>query len=270
MTRTDWPPIIGRAAEIVLSYHTGVTLRQLFYRLLSMQLIPATGYKRLSELTAKGRRAGEFPDLIDRGRAIHQHVTFTDPANAMDVLISQYWLDRTAGQDVSLYLGCEKAGLVAQLTSWFGDLGIPILALGGNASQSYVDVVERHVHGQDRPAVLLYAGDLDASGVLIDMDFIARTDCWDKVERVALNYEQIGEYDLPKLPGEDRDPNTPKFIALYGSSFKVEVDALDPDDLRLLFQEAVDGYWDTSRYERVLAREAEDLAVLRRMAGDPS
>jgi hypothetical protein len=47
-----------------------VTLRQLFYRLVSAQVIPNSqaAYKRLSSLTAEARRNGDFPALIDRGR----------------------------------------------------------------------------------------------------------------------------------------------------------------------------------------------------------
>src|SRR5215210_5197269 len=73
--RTDWAPILERAAEIVWSYDTSVTLRQLFYRLVSKQVIPntTTAYKRLSSLTAEARRQDEFPDLIDRGRTIHRY-----------------------------------------------------------------------------------------------------------------------------------------------------------------------------------------------------
>ena len=44
-------------------------------------------------------------------------------------------------QTVSLYLGVEKAGIVEQLQEWFGDLGVPVLALGGYGSQTYVDEV---------------------------------------------------------------------------------------------------------------------------------
>jgi hypothetical protein len=74
MARLDWPAIIDRARDIVLSYDTSVTLRQLFYRLVSEQLIPNTqaAYKRLPELTAEERRQGTFPELIDRGRSIHR------------------------------------------------------------------------------------------------------------------------------------------------------------------------------------------------------
>lgn len=36
-----------------------------------------------------------------------------------------------------------------------------------------------------------------------------------------------------------------------------EVDALPPDVLRGLFDDAIQGYWDTSTYEAVVPREAE-------------
>ena len=121
--RTNWEPVIERAAEIVTSYDTGVTLRQLFYRLVSEQLIPnrQTAYKQLSELTAIARRARTFPALIDRGREIHRPVYFDDVADALAALADQYRLDRTEGQDVSLYLGVEKSGMIEQLSAWFGD-----------------------------------------------------------------------------------------------------------------------------------------------------
>jgi hypothetical protein len=35
--RPDWPAILRQAAEIVESYDTSVTLRQLFYRLVAAQ-----------------------------------------------------------------------------------------------------------------------------------------------------------------------------------------------------------------------------------------
>src|SRR6266567_2357558 len=177
--RLDWNAIVVQAAAIVRSYDTSVTLRQLFYRLVSTQVLPNTtsAYKGLSDKTAKARREGNFPDLIDRGRTIHRYQTFRDTQQATRWLADIYRLDRTQGQEHSLYVGVEKAGMVIQLQSWFGDLGIPILALGGYSSQSYVDQVIRDVSRSGRPAVLLYAGDHDPSGEDIDRDFTDRTFC---------------------------------------------------------------------------------------------
>ncbi len=272
--RIDWPAVIGQAREIVESYATSVTLRQLFYRLVSAQVIPNSqvAYKRLSALTAEARRDGTFPALIDRGRTIHEYQWFTGAEDAMTWLCRMYQLDRTRDQDVSLYLGVEKAGMVVQLQSWFGDLGVPVLALGGYSSQTYTDDVAAHAAGRARPAVLLYAGDFDPSGEDIDRDFTERSACWDKVIRVALSTDQVRDYRLPVNPGKVTDSRAAGFIERHGTLMQVELDALDPDDLRDLYQAAIDRYWDMSAYERVLEDEAADLARLRaaaaREAGD--
>jgi len=269
VSRIDWPDVIERAASVVSSYSTSVTLRQLFYRLVSAQVIPNSqaAYKRLSSLTAEARREGGFPDLIDRGRQIHQRTYFSNVGHALRSIIAAYRLDRTEGQDVSLYLGVEKAGMVVQLESWFSRLGIPVLALGGYSSQTYVDETRSHVEDQDRDAVLLYAGDFDPSGEDIDRDFIERTDCWDKVMRVALSAGQVREYGLPVNPGKTTDSRAAGFIQRHGSLMQVELDALDPDTLRSLFQTAIDGYWDESAYQAVLERERAGLWRLREVAG---
>src|SRR5262245_29902423 len=139
VARPAWPELLGRAAEIVASYDTLVTLRQLFYRLVAELLLPNTtnAYKALSKHTAEARRVGTFPPLMDRGRTIHRYATFGGVDEARLWLQTIYRRDRTDGQNVSLYLGVEKAGIVAQLQEWFGDLGIPILALGGYSSQTH-------------------------------------------------------------------------------------------------------------------------------------
>ena len=178
--QAEWSALLARAVDIVTSYDTLVTLRQLFYQLVAAQLLPNTtnAYKSLSKHTAKARREGTFPALMDRGRTIYRFHTFPTPAEARRWLQAIYRRDRTEGQRVSIYLGVEKAGIVEQLREWFGDLGVPVLALGGYGSQTYVDEVVTDVARTGRPAVLLYAGDHDPSGEDIDRDFTARTDCW--------------------------------------------------------------------------------------------
>ena len=152
--RIDWVPVIERARVFVESREPGtVTLRTVFYRLVIEALIPnvLAYYKRLSDRTAKARRAGEFPDLFDRGRSIHRYMTYPSPEAALDRLARTYRRDRTEGQEMSLYLGVEKAGHVTRLLTHFGALGIPILALGGYASQSYVKEIAAEVEAR-RPS----------------------------------------------------------------------------------------------------------------------
>jgi hypothetical protein len=260
-----WPPILAAAARIVASYQeTGVTLRQLFYRLVAAELLPNTQnvYKGLSKCTAAARRAGTFPALIDRGRTIHSHAAWDSPEDARRALRQQYRRDRTEGQARTVYVGVEKSGMVAQLEHWFGAQGLPILALGGYSSQTYADDVREDADAQGRPAVLLYAGDFDPSGEDIPRDFCERAGCFDVVRRVALSAEQVRSYALPPLPGKATDSRAAGFVAKHGSLMQVELDALPPDTLRELYQDALAEFWDTSAYEASMDREAAERAQL--------
>jgi hypothetical protein len=263
--RPDWPALLEQAAAIVNSYDTQVTLRQLFYRLVAAALLPNTtnAYKALSRYTAEARRAGTFPALMDRGRTIHRYTAFGGAAEAREWLARIYRRDRTEGQRVSVYLGVEKAGIVAQLQEWFGDLGVPVLALGGYGSQTYVENVIADVRATGRPAVLLYAGDHDPSGEDIDRDFTARTDCWRHVRRVALTAAQVTAYALPPQPGKGTDSRAAAFVKRHGRLVQVELDALPPNVLRELFTEAIAEFWDSPAYETALAHEQQDLRKLR-------
>ena len=269
MTRQAWAPILEHAADIVYSYSTGVTLRQLFYRLVADgTLVNTTGsYKSLSSKTAEARREGGFPDLIDPGREIHRPTSWIGPEALVDAALAQYRRDRTEFQDVSVYLGVEKKGIVAQLESWFGDQGIPILALGGYSSQTYIDDVAADAFGQSRDAVLLYAGDFDPSGEDIDRDFEARTGCFDEVVRVALTAEQVSTYQLPPAMGKVTDSRAGRFIARHGQLVQVELDALPPDVLRTLYADALAQFWDVSAYERSLTTEQDDVRRLKQLVG---
>jgi hypothetical protein len=134
----DWANnVLPVAREIVASYDTQVTLRQLFYRLVSLPVghpgrIPnkRTTYCNLSALTAEGRREGTFPDLIDQGRRVVVPAAWDSAREAVEELRDDYRRDRTEGQEFQIYLGVEKSGLVNLLDSWFGDQGLPILPLG--------------------------------------------------------------------------------------------------------------------------------------------
>ncbi len=267
----DWADILAVAAEIVDSYDDiGVTLRQLFYQLVVRRLIEnnISRYSYLSSITAEGRRTGDFPDLIDQGSSILVRGGYSSPLSAIQSLANTYRRDHTEGQAVSLYLAVEKAAIKGQLWSWFGaDLGLPILALGGYASQSYVGDIKRDVESGGRDSVLIYAGDHDASGDDIYRDFVERTGCWVATHRIALTKEQAR--NLPRSISDKDDSRQPAFNKAHGyppgSKIQVELDALTPDVLRGLYQDVVDQYWDDDAYEAVLAREDEERDQLQRV-----
>lgn len=261
----DWNAVLHSAKEIVESYDTGVTLRQLYYRLVSTGVIPnqAGAYKTLSAKSAAARREGWFPSLIDRTRAIEAFGTFESPVKALEDIASGYRRDRTEGQKTSIYLGVEKHGMTVQLMHWFGQYGVPVLALGGYSSQTFVDVVAADIERQERPAILLYAGDHDPSGEDIDRDFEERTEIFSKVYRVALTSAQVKKYDLPPMPGKQTDSRSARFIMKHGELVQVELDALPPEELRKLYEKALFKHFNKKVWEKVKAQEEEERLGLR-------
>lgn len=265
MAKLDWDGIVDYAEQIVRSYDTGVTLRQLFYRLVSAQILPNTqnAYKGLSRYTARARRERGFPDLIDRNRSIHRYTTFESPEDALDYIREVYRRPRDEGQEWTVYVGVEKSGIVEQLMSWFGQLGIYIVALGGYSSQSYIDEIVRDVEAQERSAVFIYAGDFDPSGEDIQRDFLERTDCWAAQHRIALTPSQITRYNLPPLPGKTTDSRAAAFTARHGQLMQVELDALDPNVLRQLYKDEIDQYFDHDLWSESVTRENRERKTMK-------
>lgn len=260
----DWDALLDRAAAIVEASPVPLGLRAVHYRLVSD---PAAGYEnlsteydQLSKRTAEARRRGRFPRLVDATRSIDRRLSWDGPQDAHEWLVEHYRRDRTEGQSVALYLVVEKAALRGALWAWFADLGIPIVALRGYSSQGHLDQLLDDVtaqlaeqHGdQQRRGIALLASDHDGHGRQIAADFQRRA--WFlETHRIALTAAQVDRFDLPKAPGKD-------------GGVQVELDALmardDGADLRGLYQQAIDRWWDPDAYQAALAQEETDRAEL--------
>jgi hypothetical protein len=270
----DWQgTILPRAVEILAGYDTGVTLRQLYYRLVSEQLIPNTeaDYRMFSRTSAEWRRAGDMDHLLDHTRTITVPTSFDSPEEALDVIRRVYRRDRQEGQPYSHFIVIEKRGLVEQLSAWFGDRGIPVVSIGGNASETIIHRLATDIEQAGRVPLIHYAGDFDADGVSIERTFRQRLADYVRasyrtvilgVERVALTPEQVEEHNIPENPGKEKSTNRAKFEEEFGVNVQVEVDALPPDVLRAEFEQAVGQMWDRQAFEAVLDQEAEDREAL--------
>jgi hypothetical protein len=230
MKYRNWAPIIARAVEIVLSYDTAVSLRQLFYRLVAAMLLRnnMSDYCNLSTRTADARREGKFPPLADAGRIIHRYACWNGPDEAIRYAAAVYRRNRSERQDLQLYLGVEKLTLLAQLKSWFGDLGIPILAFRGYSSETYEREIAEDIaeSANGRPVVILYAGDFDATGSDIVRNFEVQLNArgvkdW-TLKHIALTAEQVADYNLPEAMGKPDDPRAKAFAAKHGRLCQVE------------------------------------------------
>lgn len=267
MGRRNWTHILDRARSIIRTYDGAVTLRQLFYRLVSESTLPneQNAYKALSSKTAEARRAGDFPALVDRTRKVARPYFDTSPEAALCFTARAYRRDRTAGQPCNIYLGIEKDALGGLLEGWFRDRGLPVVVCRGYASQTLKDDVSAELAPDPRPSVFLYAGDFDPSGADILRDFTAHVP-FDRVVRVALTSEQIEEHDLPPQPGKRTDSRAAAFERRHGRLVQVELDALPPTTLHELYERALAEVWDAAAYDAVIGREREERRRLEQLA----
>jgi hypothetical protein len=276
--RKAWAPIVARAAEIVEGYETAVTLRQVFYRLVAEGLLAnkVTDYNQLSDRTAKRRREGTFPELIDPTRSIERPLDFSSPADALNWLAARYRRDRLEEQPVLPVIVVEKATLVAQLYSWFGEpWSVPIAALRGYASESYertiLNLVEAEEEEDDlgttrREVELIYCGDFDPSGEDIPRSFQDKTGL--TLRRVALDWEQVLRFDLPPAMGKASDSRAAAFLERHGRLMQVELEALPPEELQALLRAELEALLDVTRIEEVQGREDDDREALGQLADE--
>jgi hypothetical protein len=267
--RKNWQPIIARAAAIVAGYDTAVTLRQVHYRLVAEAAFgyrnTENDYKNLSRLSAAARREGTFPPLLDRTRAIERPTTFASPAEALEQLARWYRRDLLETQDVLPVIVVEKATLVAQVQSWFDEqFGIPVVALRGYASEALERQVLDLVDGDEREVAFLYAGDFDPTGEDIARAFAENTGL--DLRHVALTAAQVQAYGLPPVPGKASDSRAAGFVARHGELVQVELEALDPAELRALLAIQLQLLVDVDRVAQVFVRQDRERVELEELA----
>jgi hypothetical protein len=270
MTLRDWTSIIDRARFLVNQFTDRFgrppTLRRLHYELVSDALATSLGYfntqgcyKQLSAKTAEGRRDNTFPDLSEDGRNVTQVPFFSNANQIRERVRQMVKVDRMRDQEYSVCMVVEKAGSRQFLEDWFSAYGVLIAAVGGYGSQTQVNIIRNWQAWDKRPMKVFYAGDFDASGEDISRDFTDRllyagTHDIDLV-RVAILPEHVAQYNLPAPPSDKNDSRAASFASRHGQVTQTELDSMDPDILRGLYQDAFDQIWDYDLYEEQKGRE---------------
>ena len=121
-------------------------------------------------------------------------------------------------------------------------LAAPLYPCGGFSSVSFVhEAATQHNDSDDgRPLVVFYVGDFDPAGVLIDrsLERELRKHLDSAIDldfaRIAINEEQIAQYDLPTKPRKVTDRRSPEVATT------VEAEAMPASALRGLLRTAIE------------------------------
>lgn len=251
-----------------------LTLRQLYYQLVSRDIIPnlKKEYAKLSGLLVKGRMAGivDWEAIEDRIRVPYIPYSVDDIEDAIEDTINQYRLNRQEGQDVYIELWVEKDALSGVLKRITTHYHIRLMVNRGYSSCTAMhDAYKRLKTYQDagKDIVILYLGDHDPSG--LDMirdinDRLIEFGVFPEVRQIGLTMEQIKEYNPPPNPAKITDPRADKYIEEFGR-VSWEVDALNPNVLHQLVRENVEGLIDMKLFQKKIKQEEKDKEEIREM-----
>ncbi len=247
-----------------------LTLRQLYYQLVSRGIIPnkSAEYGKLSHILKEGRMSGlvDWEAIEDRLRVPYTPPAFSTALSGLNALISQFEIPRQQGQDIYLEVWVEKDALSGVLKRVTSKYHVPILVNRGYSSATAVhDAHERFEEMEN--VVVLYLGDFDPSGLDMIRDIRFRIlefkgDYDFEILPIALTLEQIQEHDPPPNPAKLTDPRAKDFILVHGNQ-SWEVDALRPDVLHSLLEASINDHIDLNLFESVLKRESEEINSLK-------
>jgi hypothetical protein len=239
--------LLAQVQKILSEYSGQLTLRQIYYQLVSRQVIQnnESEYRRVSRLCVIGRDEGILPEdkFIDRLRQLDMPNSWEDLADFMETVRRSYRKDYWISQPCYIEIWSEKDAL-RSVMSVAKRYGVSLMVCRGHASRTAIyETSLRYKEHSNKELFLFYFGDHDPSGHAISNSLFERLSSFDgglpiTFSRVALNVEQIQKYNLPQDPAKEKDPNYKKFIQQHGDGV-AELDALPPAILTQMIEECI-------------------------------
>ena len=281
----NWNPrdesraLVYIANEIIGEYRDEgyiLTLRQLYYQFVARGHIENSekSYKNLGKIITKARMAGmiSWQAIEDRNRGHKQYWYDEDYMNPIKAMPDYIRFDRWARQDHYVEVWVEKEALGNVISRACQPYLVPYMSCKGYLSASEAWRAGRRIReklAEGKRCVVVHLGDHDPSG--IDMTRDNRDRLWTfsespmvKVERIALNMDQVEEYNPPPNPAKTTDSRSDWYISKYGE-ISWELDALEPGYLVNLIQNKIEGFIDSDKWNAVGEEEEKHKALLRRV-----
>lgn len=268
--------VIERAEAICAEFAAQgftLSLRQLYYQFVARGLIPNAQreYKRLGEIVNDARLAGllDWRYLEDRGRNVRSAFGWDDPEQALRSVASGYHLHRWRDQRWWPEVWIEKDALVGVIAPLCRELDVSYFSCRGYTSQSEVWAAAQRLTRKSQAGqapIILHLGDHDPSGVDMTRDITERLCLFmgeqaPQVRRLALNFDQVRQYDPPPNPAKLTDSRAQGYIMRYGGE-SWELDALTPQVIAALIRAELDGLIDPDAWGEVEREEAAARVLL--------
>ncbi len=246
-----------------------LTLRQLYYQFVARDLIPnrQSEYKRLGDIVNDARLAGliDWNRIVDRTRNLRSLAHWDGPEDLVEAAASQFRTDRWATQPHRVEVWIEKDALVGVIEGVCEDLDVPFFSCRGYTSQSEMWAAAQRLLAYRKPRrrpgtltrapkpqvpIILHFGDHDPSGMDMTRDITDRLELFMggmEVRRLALNFDQVEQYNPPPNPAKLTDSRVGAYMARFGNE-SWELDALEPAVLAALIRGEIESLQDAAAW----------------------
>lgn len=258
--------------DILVGEHP-MTVRQLFYRLVTLDMIEKTenDYKNVVvRLTGNMRKNGEMPYsfIADNTRWMRKPVSYTSVSDMLNESANCYRRALWENQNCYCEVWLEKEALSSVVFEVTRPWDVPLMVTRGYPSLSFLHGAADEIKDPTKPVYLFYLGDHDPSGRDISRfvedgikELAPKADV--RFERLAINPEQIEDWDLPTRPTKKTDSRSRSF---NGES--VELDALRPGQIQDLVENALDRIFDPAQFADLQRAEDIERVMLRGLADE--
>jgi hypothetical protein len=271
--------LIKKANEIIAEYEAqgfALTLRQLYYQFVARDIIPNNlrSYKNLGSVVNDARLAGliDWNHITDRTRHLSKNAHWETPGDIIESAAAGYRIDMWKRQPYRPEVWIEKDALVGVIDGICSELDVPYFSCRGYTSQSEMWVgaqrIEKWARRGGQTPVIFHFGDHDPSGKDMTRDIVDRLQLFMggvKLERLALNMDQIEEYQPPPNPAKTTDSRAAAYIEEFGND-SWELDALEPKVIVDLVETSVRALIDEDIWEEDEARWRNEMALLKEAA----
>lgn len=247
-----------------------LTLRQLYYQLVSRDVIPnkQTEYNRLGSIVNDARLAGliDWATIEDRTRNLRSRSHWKGPDEIIGACAEQFHVDMWATQRHRPEVWIEKDALLGVIEGVCEELDVPFFSCRGYTSQSEMWAaamrLKSHMrfeaNGGKKSQIpyIFHLGDHDPSGKDMTRDICDRLALFmggRELKRLALNMDQVRKYNPPPNPAKTTDSRYAGYIAEFGDE-SWELDALEPRVIVGLIRAAIRKLIDRKAWE---AKEQE-------------
>lgn len=271
--------IISNSIEIVSQYDDGIlTLRALHYQLVSHGMTnDVQHYKRVVSAMIDARWNGDisFETFSDLDREMvgetssEETILETEIINAQDQIenwMTGYRKNKWENQPIYPEIFIEKKALQGVFQDLCVERNIALGACKGYPSLTFLHNAYRRFKNADlngKQMVILYFGDYDPSGEDIPrsvQENLCKFGVDVEVRRIALMEDQVIKWKLPPAPVKLKDSRTANWNGLG----QVELDAVRPEKLMQLLENAIYEIFDDGLYDDLLHQEEEERVQYQR------